>query len=121
MAQARPARRVVRTVDALTVLKFSGLFYLSLYTVVLVAAVILWSVASFAGVVDDLEDFAKELFGWKEFGLKPGQILVGSAIGGAVVVLIGTGMNVLAAVLYNLISDVVGGVEVTVIEDDRHR
>jgi len=33
-------------------------------------------------------------------------------------VMVGTGCNVLIAVIYNLISDVVGGVEVTVLEED---
>jgi hypothetical protein len=46
------------------------------------------------------------------------RILRASAIGGLVLVVVGTGMNVLLVVLYNLISDVVGGVEVTVLEED---
>jgi hypothetical protein len=45
-------------------------------------------------------------------------MLRASIVGGLVLVVMGTGANVLFAVLYNLISDVVGGIEVTVLEDD---
>lgn len=121
MAQARRVRHVVRSVDAMTVLKFSGLFYLSMYTVLLVAGIVLWTVASIFGVIDNLSELAHELFDYKRGSLEALALLVGSALGGIVVVVIGTGMNVLAAVLYNLISDVVGGVEISVVEEDIRR
>ena len=35
----------------------------------------------------------------------------------AVLVLLGTALNVLAATLFNLIADLVGGIEMTVVED----
>ena len=49
-------------------------------------------------------------------GAQAGSAL--SSLGGLVLVVVGTGANVLLVVLYNLISDVVGGVEVTVLEED---
>lgn len=121
VAQVRRVRHVIRSVDAMTVLKFSGLFYLSLYIVLLVAGIVLWSVASVFGVIDNIEDFTKELFGFEQFSFRAGVILRGSLAGGLIVVLIGTGMNLLAAVLYNLIADVVGGVEVSIVEEETRR
>lgn len=121
VAQVRRVRHVIRSVDAMTVLKFSGLFYLSLYIVLLVAGIVLWSVASVFGVIDNIEDFTKELFGFEQFSFRAGVILRGSLAGGLIVVLIGTGMNLLAAVLYNLIADVVGGVEVAIVEEETRR
>ena len=52
------------------------------------------------------------------YRFRGGRILEASALGGLVLVVVGTGANVLLVVLYNLISDVVGGVEITVLEED---
>ncbi len=44
-------------------------------------------------------------------------MLQSALLGGGVLVLLATGANVLAALLYNLISDVVGGVQFIVLEE----
>ncbi|HZN13650.1 MAG TPA: DUF3566 domain-containing protein [Acidimicrobiales bacterium] len=110
-------RRVVSKVDSLSVLKFSVLLYLSFYLVIVVAAVVLWTLATVVGVVDNIERFIAGLFALESFRFDALAIFRGLTVGGLVVVMIGTGANVLLAVLYNLISDVVGGVEVEI--DDR--
>jgi uncharacterized membrane protein len=115
---ARRTRRVVSKVDSLSVLRFSVLLYLSLYLVVVVAALVLWVVASVVGVVDNIESFIKGLFALESFHFDALAMFRGLTVGGLLMVLIGSGANVLVAVLYNLISDVVGGVEVTVSERD---
>ncbi|HEX7165410.1 MAG TPA: DUF3566 domain-containing protein, partial [Acidimicrobiales bacterium] len=46
------------------------------------------------------------------------QLLRGFAAAGLVIVVLGTGFSVLMAVVYNLISDVVGGIQITVLEED---
>ena len=117
-APARRVRRVVRQVDTWTVLRVSILFYLSMLVVVLVAGVLLWGVASAAGVIHNFEKFIKDLFSLDSFHFAGAAVLEATAIGGLVLVMVGTGCNVLIAVIYNLISDVVGGVEVTVLEED---
>ena len=117
-APARRVRRVIRRVDTWTVLRVSILFYLSVLVVLLVAGGLLWAVASAAGVIHNFEKFIKDLFSLDSFHLAGTAILEATAIGGLVLVIIGTGCNVLVAVIYNLISDVVGGVEVTVLEED---
>lgn len=100
-------------------LRFSVLFYASLLVVFVVAAVLLWAVASVTGVVDNIETFIKELFALDSFNFVAIDLLLGVVLGGAVLVVLGTGFNLLMAVLYNLVSDVVGGIEITVLEEDQ--
>ncbi len=116
MPQGRRSRLIIRRVDPWTVLKFSVLLYVSAYFVVLVAGIVLWSVATAAGVRGNIESFIGELIASERFEFKAAQILRSSIFGGAVLVLVGTFFNVLLAVLFNLISDVVGGLGISVEE-----
>ena len=111
-------KRVVRRVDARSVLRFSLLFYACLFVVFLVAGALLWLVASVTGVIENIETFVEELFALESFHVVATQILQGVVFGGIVLILLGTGLSLLMAVLYNLISDVVGGIEVSVNEDE---
>ena len=99
-------------------LRFSLLFYLSLLVVWLVAGILLWVSASATGVIDNFEEFVEELFALESFRIKGSLLLTSSVIGGLVLVLLGAGANVLMTVIYNLTSDVVGGVEVTVLDPE---
>lgn len=111
-------RRVVRRIDVATVLKISLVFYLCLLLTALVAGVVLWDLASAFGVLKTFDKLVRSLFALSSFTLRPLVALAwGSAIG-ALLALIGTFVNVLAAILYNLISDVVGGVQVFVVGED---
>ena len=112
---------MIRRVDPWTVLRFSVLFYLCMLVVSLVAGLLLWMAASATGVIDNVERFFKELFALESFSINGGLIFRSTLMGGLVVVLLGTGANVLMAVLYNLTSDVVGGIEVSVLEEDTRR
>lgn len=118
MAQGRRVRRVIRRVDPWTILRFSVLFYVSMLVVVLVAGTLLWVAASSVGVVDNVEKFIKELFALESFRISGVKLFTSSVVGGLVLVLLGTGMNVLMAVVYNLTADIVGGVEVTMLEEE---
>ncbi|MGH9106277.1 MAG: DUF3566 domain-containing protein [Acidimicrobiales bacterium] len=113
----RRGRRVVRRVDVWSVAKVSIAFYLCVLIVVLVAGTVLWNVAAAFGVIDTLDKLIRSLFALTSFQLHPLVALeYGAAIGGALC-LIGLLFNVLAAVLYNLISDIVGGAQVVVVSD----
>jgi hypothetical protein len=120
-ARHRRVRRVVRKVDAWTVLKVSVLFYASLLVVWLVAGVVLWLAASVTGVMDNIDKFIAKLFALQSFHFSVVQVLRGSVLGGIVLVVLGACINVVAAVLYNLIADVVGGVEISVLEEEPTR
>lgn len=115
--RVRRVRRVVRSVDTWTVFKVSALFYLVAYIIVLVAGVLLWNLANSTGTVDNIERFF-ESFGWDSFEFKGGEIYHAYWIIGLFLVVAGTGFNVTLAVLFNLIADLVGGVGVTVLEEE---
>lgn len=115
--QGRRVRRILRHVDVWSVLKFSLLLYACLLVVGLVAGTLLWVAASGAGMIDNIEKFIEGV-GFNDFRFLGGALLRAATLSGLVLVVLGTGINVLVAVLYNLISDVVGGVEVTFLEEE---
>ena len=88
-----------------------------LYVVVLVTGVLLWNGGSATGTIDNLESFL-ESFGWESFTLEGWALLRSSAILGLFLIVLGTGIWVLAAVVFNLITELVGGVRVTVLEEE---
>jgi hypothetical protein len=114
--RARKVERIIRRVDPWSVLKLSFLFSLSLWVVFMLAGVILWTAAVGSGAIDNVEDFITDLFALESFAFEGAKLFRGAAIGGLVMVLVSTGFSVLMAVLFNLISDLTGGIRVSVIE-----
>ncbi len=112
LAQGRRVRLVVRRIEPWTVLKFSVLLFATLYLVMLVAGLVLWTAATATGLRDNVESFIGELIASEDFRILGPTMFRASVVGGLVLVVMGTGANVLFAVLYNLISDVVGGIVV---------
>lgn len=124
--QPRRTRVIVRKVGPWSVLKFSLLFYTCVMLVVLLALAILYSVLDAAGVLDSVGSLIASLRLGGECVEAAGRAepvctfqfdggwLFSRALG---LGLIGVGLwsfvNVFVAFLYNLISDVVGGIEVT--------
>lgn len=119
--RARKVRRLVRHIEPWSVLKVSLIFYFCVWVILLIAGVLLWSFAVGAGTVDNLENFITELFALESFEFNADEIFRASAIGGLVLVVAGSGFTVLMAVLFNLISDVTGGVRFTVVEEETAR
>lgn len=117
MPQGRRVRRVVRKLDTWSVLKVSVLFYLSLVVVVVLAGVLLWLAGSTVGAIDNVEKFMRGI-GFEKFRFIGSQLLRGVIAVGLMMVVIGTGLTVLISVIYNLISDVVGGIQLTVLEEE---
>lgn len=114
--RARRVDRILRRIDPWSVLKVSFFFLLSLWVVVLLAGAILWSAATGSGAIDNVEEFVTELFGLKTFAFEGEQLFRGIAVGGLIMVLAGTAFSVLLAVLFNLISDLTGGIQLSVVE-----
>ncbi len=117
MPQGRRVRRVVRKLDTWAVLKVSVLFYLSLVVVVVLAGVLLWLAGSTVGAIDNVEKFMRGI-GFEKFRFIGTQLLRGAIAVGLVMVVVGTGLTVLISVIYNLISDMVGGIQLTVLEEE---
>ena len=91
-------------------LKFSVLLFATLYFVILVAGLVLWAAATATGLRENIEKFIGDLIASDDFRILGPTMFRASVVGGLVLVVMGTGANVLFAVLYNLISDVVGGI-----------
>jgi hypothetical protein len=113
---ARRVRKVVRRIDAFSVLKLSFVFYLCVFVIVVIAGLLLWSMAINAGdTIDNLESFIVDI-GFEDFEFVAGDLLRGLLVFGAILVVLGTFVTTLLAILFNLISDLVGGIRYTVIE-----
>jgi Transmembrane domain of unknown function (DUF3566) len=112
-------RLVVRRVNAVSVLKVSAVFYFGVLVVMLVAGAVLWNVAAALGIIDDLDKAIRSLFALSTFKLHPLVALGWTAVIGGALCFLGVVVNVFAAIMYNLISDMVGGVQVTVTADKR--
>jgi len=115
--RVRKVTRVVRHIDPWSTFKVALVFSIVLYGVLLTAGVLLWNVASNTGTVDNIERWFTQ-FGWETYELKGGEIFHNAWIAGLFGVVGLTGLCVLAATLFNLISDMVGGVRVTVLEEE---
>jgi hypothetical protein len=115
---ARRARVVVRKVGPWSVLKLSFLFYLCIVVVVLGASVILYQVMGAIGALDNVEDLITRLFYDKDhpFTIHGDWLFSRAVLIGIAMVVLWSLINVFVAFLYNLLSDVVGGVEVTLSE-----
>ena len=113
----RRVTRVVRDVDVWSVFKVGLVFHLVLFIVALIAVSLLWSVANSTGTIDNVENFF-ESFGWESFTFD-GSALFGNFFAfGLLSAILGTGLWVVAAVMFNLITELVGGVRVTVLEEE---
>ena len=119
--RARRVRRLVRHVEPWSVLKVSLILYFCAWVVMLFVGVTLWNLAVSSELVAKLENLVVELFALESFKINADQIFRIAAVGGLVLVLAGSGLTVLGAVLFNLISDVTGGVRLTVVEEETAR
>jgi hypothetical protein len=113
----RRVTRVIRHVDPWSVFKVALCFSLVLYGVCLTAGVLLWNVAYTTGTIDNVQRFF-ESFGWDTFRFKGGELYHNAWIAGLFAALGLTGLIVLAVTLFNLITDLVGGIRVTVLEEE---
>jgi hypothetical protein len=118
LVRGRRSRRIVRRIDTWTVLKVSAVFYLCAWLIVLVAVILLWFLASAFGSIHDIEKSIRTLFDYSSYKLHASAVFYYTAAGGFLLAVLGTLVNTLIAVLYNLISDVAGGLQVIVLAED---
>ena len=118
VAYERRYRQTVRSVDIWSVLKIALCFYLCALIVVLVAGVVLWWLASAVGAIHNVEKFIGDLVSDKHFHFLSWEVLRGATLIGLVIVCVLVVITVLAAAFYNLFSELIGGVEVTVVEHE---
>ncbi len=115
--RVRRVTRILRHVDTWSVFKVALVFNVFFYAVAMVSGVLLWQVAYATGTVDNVEKFF-EGFGWETFKFNGGQIFHNAWIAGVFVAVGLTGLAVLLATLFNLITDLVGGIRLSVLEEE---
>jgi hypothetical protein len=111
----RRVRRIVRKIDAWTVLKVSFVLNTIGALVWVLGVWVAWSIAVQRGIPEAFVD----LFGRLTIAVSPDgelyfRVILMMAIIGVIVM---TSIFTLGAVLYNLVSDVVGGVELIMLEE----
>ena len=112
--EPRHARVVIRKVRPWSVLKVSLIFYACVMAAVLLALVILYGIMSSLGVLTRVADLMIGLsLVDKGFSFDGSWLFSRALVIGVVMVGVWSLINVVVTLLYNLISDVVGGVEVT--------
>lgn len=120
MATVRRVRRIIRKIDPWTALKVSTIIWAVLALAIVLGIVIFWSILERAGLPQKITDFMVEITLIDE-GTQPfantEQFLRFVVFSSVVWWIAMTGLSVAGAVIYNLVSDVVGGLEVVVLEE----
>ena len=87
----------------------------------MLAGVILWNVINSQGYVERFENFILEIFNYETFTINGEELFQWYFWLGLFSVLVLTALTVVLCLLYNLISILVGGVRVTLIEEETVR
>lgn len=113
--QVRRVRRIIRKIDPWTVLKASFVFNTIAGLTFVLGMWVMWSIAVQRGIPAGISDIFESL----TLTITPdGELYFRALLLLTIIwVVVATAAMTLGAVLYNLISDLVGGVEVTVLEE----
>ena len=120
MVRVNRVRRIIRKIDPWTVLKVTFVLNFVVALTIVLGFSILWVLLINAGVPQGLEDIAKRLALLDENSTLVGNIeaLFSSVVFlAAVYLLTQTALATIGAFFYNLVSDLVGGIEVVVLEE----
>jgi hypothetical protein len=115
----RRAKMVVRRIDAWSVLKLSLLFYFCVMLIAMFALVIGYWILGVVGVLDSISELLTSAgFGSQQTGFQINGywIFTRLFVTGLVGVVVWSIINMFLALLYNLVSDVVGGIGITLQE-----
>ncbi|MGH2829865.1 MAG: DUF3566 domain-containing protein [Actinomycetota bacterium] len=112
----RRARLVIRKIDPWSVLRFAALFYFCLLLIMLLGSAIIFALLKAFGVVTRLEELLSTFFTTVE--ISGGAIFRWLFLFGLLGTIVATAVTVFLAFLYNLIADVVGGIEIAVSQRD---
>ena len=123
---SRKAHLTVSRVEPWSVMKFSFVVALVCFIILFVAVAVIYATLSMLGVFDELTSMINALLegdgGEDELGLNPaawfspGRVLGYTGVIGALNVVLITALSTVGAMLYNLVSDLVCGVDVTLFE-----
>lgn len=115
--RGRRVKRVVRRIDLWSVLKLSLVVYTCLYLATLATLAVVWKLLYTSGTIEKLQSFLEDV-GLENFTFYGNQMFRACAAIGAIGVMAGTVITVLATALINVISELTGGIRLVVIEED---
>lgn len=115
--RVRKVTRVVRHLDPWSAFKVAAVFAAVGYVASLTSAVMLWRVAVATGTIDNVERWFTQ-FGWETFELDGAQVFQAAWTAGLFIAVGLIGLAVLLVTVFNLVSDLVGGLRVTVLEEE---
>ncbi|MES0832193.1 MULTISPECIES: DUF3566 domain-containing protein [Nocardiopsidaceae] len=123
---SRKAHLTVSRVEPWSVMKFSFVVSLVCFIVLFVAIAVIYATLSMLGVFEELTSMIDALLegdgGDGELGLNPaawfspGRVLGYTGVVGALNIVLITALSTVGAMVYNLVADLVGGVDVTLSE-----
>jgi hypothetical protein len=124
---ARRTRVIVRKVGPWSVLRWSLFFYFCVMLIFFFAAVFVYGILQSAGVLSGISKLAESAgLGCTtvpagqtascHFEFHSGYIFSRMFVIGVVLVLIWSVVNMLISILYNLVSEILGGIELTLVE-----
>lgn len=118
----RRARLTLKRVDPWSVMKFSFAVSIVLFIVMIVATTVLYVALDAMGVFDSVNETLGSLIGGGEgsfnFSITAKGVIGASAVFGVVNMVLFTALATLGAFVYNVCSDLVGGIQVTLAEQD---
>ncbi len=119
----RRARLQLRHIDTWSALKISLVLSIALFFIWMVAIGVLYGVLNALGVFDTLNDLFGQIgsASGQEGGgdvVTPGLVFGGAAVIGAINIVLLTALCTVGTFIYNLCSDLVGGLELTLSERD---
>jgi transmembrane protein DUF3566 len=122
----RRARLRLTRIDPWSVMKTSFLLSVAFGIVTVVAVTIVWSVLGAAGVWDSVNQMVRDVIGGEdttnfdvENYLGTSRVLGFTMLVAVIDVILLTAMATLGAFLYNMAAALLGGIEVTLAEDER--
>lgn len=111
--------RVVRHVEVWSVAKVAAAFAACGYVIGMISGYLLWRAADRVGTIDGIEGFLEDSGGYDGgFQILGDVVFQAAAVGLAVLAMAFVALAVLGAVLFNLISDLTGGIRMTAIDED---
>ncbi|WP_394328546.1 DUF3566 domain-containing protein [Nocardiopsis flavescens] len=124
---SRKAHLTVSRVEPWSVMKFSFVVSLVCFIVLFVAIAVIYATLSMLGVFDELTSMINALLegdggGEDELGLNPaawfspGRVLGYTGVVGALNIVLITALSTVGAMVYNLVADLVGGLDITLSE-----
>lgn len=116
----RRVRRVIKHIDPISVLRISLLFYAFFLLVWLIGVAIFYRFLDGLGLFDQLESLGKDLvLPALQNDITLGSVEKWALVIGIICAIVGSLVNAFLAFLYNLISDLIGGIQVTFTEREQ--